>query len=801
MADKDNMLHRDDENSIASSVLVKAPRIGSEPINGKMVESKTSSETSLGSGDISTIRSEMYQKGSQFANPNDTSTLVNHDGSVRSNTSKTAEWSTWLGDKVSYNKRQTIKEIGRHLSERMQESIRANGGNEETSAAIPGVLGYPGNGKVNAYGVSGKYSENPFEGAYDYDGKAMTADYLDLANFNNTKVRKAEDAKNKSDAFPWGLAMGEAMVLNPDFQFNELDDVRANWRTPYIGALYNERIYAFNLPKVFFQVGTVSINMKMITGLSALWFNNRAGKSLSEYLKDPSSTNVVKKLAANLQGMIGSTASSIARILMRNKRMYKFTPNNAVFLKYVDEILAEIAAWMGLTNSGIGDDNPNIKALMNRNYSRPTNDDGTINTDEELEYGSQNVTYDDDEKKAFNLGEGSDGSYIAGQNISDNASDDSEFPKYSYLGKRKWLSVLDILPMSSDVRTAPSDKNDFENNISNALYNTDLLIPFGLSRGVNVSETFSNETQENPIISTINSTGQNNQSQMMIGQIPSDALGGVDQVLDAVKNHGEKSVGATMFDNWMTSKMNGAMDSFKNMLKGKMSGELGMVQMGNARMILPEIWTDSSFDRSYSLNFKFHSPYGNRLAIFENTIVPLVFLIAMTSPRQVGESSYTTPFCVKCFSKGLFSTDIGIVSSLSINRGEGKNDRTQEGFARTVSVSMSVKDLLPRLSMSLDAGTWGILGAKNCAFRDYIAFVAGVDMADKEMVRNKFDVYLSVLRNKYSINKIKSNLRYSFSNTLPIRLITNPRSIFYKEDKGETLHSTNFSPSQYYSGA
>ena len=104
MADKDNMLNRDDENGIASSVFVKAPRIGSEPINGKMVESKTSSETSLGSGDISTIRSEMYQKGSQFANSNDTGTLVNHDGSVRSSTSKTAEWSTWLGDKISYNK-------------------------------------------------------------------------------------------------------------------------------------------------------------------------------------------------------------------------------------------------------------------------------------------------------------------------------------------------------------------------------------------------------------------------------------------------------------------------------------------------------------------------------------------------------------------------------------------------------------------------------------------------------------------------------------------------------------------------
>lgn len=789
MADND-MLHRDDENNIASSVLVKAPRVGSEPINGKMVESKTSSETSLGSGDISAIRSEMYQKGAQFASPHDTGPSVNNGGSVRSSTSKATEWSTWLGDKVSYNKRQTIKEIGRHLSERMVESIRKNGGNAETSGGIPGVLGYPGNGKVSAYGLNGKYNENPFAGAYDEAGKPYDTDYLDISGLNNTNVRKANDAKTKDDIFKYGLAMGEALVLNPDFQFNELDDIRANWRTPYLGSLYSERIYSFNLPKVFFQVGTVSINMKMITGLSALWFNNRAGKSLSEYLKDPTSTNVVKKLAANLQGMIGTTASSIARVLMRNKRMYKFTPNNAVFLKYVDEILAEIAAWMGVTNSGIGNDNPNIKALMKKNYSGSP-------ADENMEYGSQNMELDNDEAKAFGVEKQSDGSYAAGSNVSD-SGDNDEFPKYSYLGKNKILSVLDILPMSSSVRTAPSDQKDFFQNLGDSLYNTDLLIPFGLSRGVNVSETFSNETQENPIISTVNSTGQNNQSQMMIGQIPSNALGGVDQVIDAVKSGGgdPKSVGATMFDNWMKSTSASALNGFKDMLRGKMSGELGMVQMGNARMILPEIWTDSSFDRSYSLNFKFHSPYGNRLSIFENTIVPLVFLIAMTSPRQVGESSYTTPFCVKCFSKGLFSTDIGIVSSLSINRGEGKNDRTQEGFARTISVSMSVKDLLPRLSMSLDAGTWGILGAKNCAFRDYIAFVAGVDMADKEMVRNKFDVYLSVLRNKYAIDKIKSNVRYSFSNTLPIRLFTQPRSIFFNEEKADTIKWNN-SPGDY----
>ena len=166
---------------------------------------------------------------------------------------------------------------------------------------------------------------------------------------------------------------------------------------------------------------------------------------------------------------------------------------------------------------------------------------------------------------------------------------------------------------------------------------------------------------------------------------------------------------------------------------------------------------DKSKDRSYNISFKFRSPYGHRLSIFENTLVPLMFLIAMTAPRAVGISSYTNPFYVKAFSKGLFSCDMGIITSLSISRGEDKNDRTFEGFFRTVSVSVSIKDVLPSLQMGLDAGMWALNKAANNSMISYMCNLAGVDFVERANLAKDTDRIVQNLRT--SINDIGTNSR------------------------------------------
>ncbi len=705
---------------------------------------------------------------------------------------KNATWTTWDGYNISYNKRETIRNIGGEMSEKMYASLKKH--NDDTLGGIPSVIGFPtGNSiKVNGIAIRGNdfYSGENYAdqgGKTDDKDKLLDKLYADDSGSPESYYNMFGDprmigaiAKNSAK----GLAMGESKILNPDFQFNELDDVRSDFRRPMIGRLYSERIYDYNLPKVLFQVGTVSINMKLLTGLTSLWFNNASGKSLGDYLRDPS-LNPIKMAAQKLSAMMGTVVSGVSRIFMRNKRMYKFTPNGHVYLSYVNEILVETAAWMGLGRYDFND-SESIKQLIKEKQSFGANKVG--DRDDETD----KAVYTDTEKRVFGI---NDTANIKQSNTTTNANTDGPFPSYNYVGKSDYLNIKDILPTMNKSNFKSNDTFD-DNGDGGFLYNTDCMIPFGLSKGVNVSETFSNETQENPVTAQINSTGQNNQQQLLVGQVPSDMLGGVDQIIESAEQTKDiKSTMMTAGQQMWTSAKGAGMTKLKNLIAGKMSGEVGMVQSGNARMILPEIWTDSNFDRQYTINMKLFSPYGNKLSIFENTIVPMLCLIAMASPRQVGESSYTTPFYVKAFSKGLFSTDLGMISSLSISRSEEKSMRTQDGFSRQINISVSVKDLLPRMSMSLDAGMWGILSSKNQGFRDYLAYIAGVDLVDRDLLRNKWTVYASVLRNKYNFDNFKSSIRYALSQSLPAKLMTSPRSIFFQERYGTTLKSQISSPS------
>lgn len=704
---------------------------------------------------------------------------------------KNATWDTWDGYKINYNKRETLKNIGGYMTEKMYESLKKR--NDDTLGGDVPTLGFPGSMSISVNGVNIKGSDYYNGGNYASQG-GITDDksglidklYSDSSGTPNSYYAMFGDPRDVTiaSASSKGLAMGESKILNPDFQFNELDDVRSDFRRPMIGRLYSERIYDYNLPKVLFQVGTVSVNMKLLTGLTSLWFNNASGKSLGDYLRDPS-LNPIKMMAQKLSAALGTVVSGVSKIIMRNKRMYKFTPNGHVYLSYVNEILAETAAWMGLGRYDFTDDE-SIKQMIKEKQSFGESKVG--DRDDETD----KAVYTDTEKAVFGI---NDNGQVNPSNTTKNANTSEEFPAYNYVGKADYLDIKNILPTMNKSNFSSNDTWD-DNGDGGFFYNTDCMIPFGLSKGVNVSETFSNETQENPVTAQINSTGQNNQQQLLIGQVPSDMLGGVDQIIQTAEQ--TKDIGAVMTTagQQMWGSVKGAgVTALKNLISGSMSGEVGMVQSGNSRMILPEIWTDSNFDRQYTINMKLFSPYGNKLSIFENTIVPMLCLIAMTAPRQVGESSYTTPFYVKAFSKGLFSTDLGMISSLSISRSEEKSMRTQDGFSRQITVSISVKDLLPRMTMSLDAGMWGILSSKNQGFRDYLAYVAGIDLMDRDIIRHKWDVYSSVLRNKWNFDNWGSTIRYVLSQSYPVKLITSPRSIFFQEKYGTTVKSQISSPS------
>lgn len=164
-----------------------------------------------------------------------------------------------------------------------------------------------------------------------------------------------------------------------------------------------------------------------------------------------------------------------------------------------------------------------------------------------------------------------------------------------------------------------------------------------------------------------------------------------------------------------------------SVMSGRGKQTLGKVQsvLKGDQVLFPKIWQDSSFSRSYSLEFNFETPYGDRYSIFRDVYVPFASLLAMILPRQTGLSTYSGPFMCKVECKGLFSIDTGAITGFTINK--SKEHQTAYGATRKITVTLDIEDLYPALMNSPSYATL----AGNFGLCQYIDNLSLVDVANQ----------------------------------------------------------------------
>lgn len=161
-------------------------------------------------------------------------------------------------------------------------------------------------------------------------------------------------------------------------------------------------------------------------------------------------------------------------------------------------------------------------------------------------------------------------------------------------------------------------------------------------------------------------------------------------------------------------------------------GESGLTNLANyanyiisgSNIVFPEMWTDSSYSKSYRFSVDLVSPYGDSESIFINIIVPLMFILGFTLPRQTSANSYASPMLVRVVSKGWFSCDMGIIDGISIEKG-GDDEWNASGLPLSMKVDISVKDLYTTLSIAKT--TQPELFFNNPALLEFLAATCGVD--------------------------------------------------------------------------
>ena len=202
----------------------------------------------------------------------------------------------------------------------------------------------------------------------------------------------------------------------------------------------------------------------------------------------------------------------------------------------------------------------------------------------------------------------------------------------------------------------------------------------------------------------------------------------------------------------------------KNNILNSITKHLQTVASGG-RLVFPEIWSNSSFDKSYNIDIKLVSPDADKLSIYLNIIVPLMHLIALVAPRTKGkntggmnQNAYFQPFLVRAVYKSMFSVDTGIITSMDINKGD-EGRWTPDGLPTSVTVSFTIKDLYQVMSISpteyLDMNMLTGVGSDtycNTTLMDYIGTLCGVNIFQPDIKRAVDMWYMMNLGN--SINDI-----------------------------------------------
>ena len=262
-------------------------------------------------------------------------------------------------------------------------------------------------------------------------------------------------------------------------------------------------------------------------------------------------------------------------------------------------------------------------------------------------------------------------------------------------------------------------------------------VVFYLDGLTSISESFGNDTTESSLASQINGFSDTaREIRYLFGSKGNAAAELVNSGADITSS--------------ITSQMSGALTNVFGGIVGSISNKGVNTLLNGGKIIFPEMWSNSSYDKSYTIDIKLRSPDHDNLSIFLNVLKPYCKILALVMPRQTvtdtngDPNGYSAPFLVKAYCKGMFNIDMGMITSLSVTKG-AECCWNDDGLPTQIDISIEIKDLYKHLAMSTIETAHPIRSAKNIvnntAYMDFLANMAGLNIGQMEVGRRISMIY------------------------------------------------------------
>lgn len=203
--------------------------------------------------------------------------------------------------------------------------------------------------------------------------------------------------------------------------------------------------------------------------------------------------------------------------------------------------------------------------------------------------------------------------------------------------------------------------------------------------------------------------------------------------------------------------------TFANALSGGLLTKLfgaSKTVINGGNVMFPEIWGDSNYQKSYSVDVNLVSPYGTKESVYLHVLVPLFHLMALSLPRQITANGFANPFLVRVTCKGWFNCEMGMVDSISIEKVQGSY--TVNGIPTEIRVSLSIRDLYSDLMIT--PSTKPGLFYANRGLSNWLAVTSGIDVAKPATIEKWEGIMKALLVQPTEITDVYSIIKERIRN-------------------------------------
>ena len=271
--------------------------------------------------------------------------------------------------------------------------------------------------------------------------------------------------------------------------------------------------------------------------------------------------------------------------------------------------------------------------------------------------------------------------------------------------------------------------SDVFETASKSISTDDMYISFYVDSNASFSESASNSTTQSVIKQYTDQVSSMAKELQTVSNISGlDAQGLAQSVSSSLDSYAQSLQG------------DGALTSFFKRLTGTTNQ---LIQ--GANFLVPDIWSDSDYSRSYSVPIVLTTPYGNKLSWYLNIGVPLCFILGMALPHGSTANTYTSPCLIQAFSQGWFNCELGIIDSIGID----KDDDTwnASGLPNTIKISLNIRDLYQSLTLPKANNALGFM--QNTGMLEFLLINSGVDLTVSSL-SNVWKVWQFIFRDQLS---------------------------------------------------